>query len=49
MGQIVVEDDGTCKPNKYCWSGENGVATASETGYRVMKRIDDNHVLVMFR
>jgi hypothetical protein len=49
MGQIVVEDDGTCKPNRYCYPGENGVATASKTGYRVMKRIDDNHILVMFR
>jgi hypothetical protein len=49
MGQIIVEDDGTCKPNRYCCPGENGVATASETGYRVMKRIDDNHILVMFR
>lgn len=49
MGQLIVIDDGTCTVNGYCKVGANCVATASESGYRVMKRIDDTHILVMFR
>lgn len=49
LGQVVVYDDGTCKPNHYCMPNENGVATMSPRGYRVMKRLCENKILIMFR
>lgn len=51
LGQLVVEDDGTCQVNSYCYSSE-GVATRTSTNfesYRVLKRLDDNHILILFR
>ena len=48
LGQIVVCDDGTCQVNGYCCAGKDGYATASKVGWRVLKRIDENHVLVLF-
>lgn len=45
-GRVVVVDDGTCNPNGYCKPYKNGVATKSENGFRVLKRIDDTHILV---
>lgn len=49
MGQLVMCDDGTCQAGKYCSSGPNGIATAAATGWRVMKRIDKNHIKVLFK
>ena len=47
-GKVVMLDDGTCQVNGYCTVGEGGKATASDTNYsvRVLKRIDDTHILV---
>lgn len=49
IGQMVAVDDGTCQTNGYCKPGSAGIATAAEKGYRVMKRLDESHVLVVFR
>lgn len=49
LGKIVVVDDGTCEVNGYCYPGARGIGTKAETGYRVMKRIDDTHVTVLIR
>lgn len=51
MGKLVAVDDGTCQPNGYCKVGEGGVATRSDTPtpYRVLGRLDDNHVRVLIR
>lgn len=49
LGVLSVRDDGTCKVNGYCNVAEGGIATSSETGYRVIKRINDNIVEVIFR
>lgn len=49
LGQILVRDDGTCQVNGYCKSNNNGIATASSEGYRVMKRTGINQILVMYR
>lgn len=49
LGQIVVVDDGTCQINSYCAPSEDGIATASKSGYRVMKRIDDNHIKILVK
>lgn len=49
LGVLSVRDDGTCKVNGYCTVAEGGIATSSETGYRVIKRVTDNIVKVVFR
>ena len=36
LGKLWVDHDGTAKVNGYVKCGDNGIATASETGYRVM-------------
>lgn len=49
MGKLVVVDDGTCEVNGYCKPSKNGVATASNNGYRVMARLDDSHIKVLIK
>ena len=52
LGQVLVMDDGTCEPNGCCVPNMDGVATASPYcwgGYKVMKRISDNQILIFFR
>ena len=49
MGVLAVRDDGTCQVKGYCQVSEGGVATASENGYRVIKRVNENVVKVVFR
>jgi len=49
LGQIKVRDDGTCEINGYCSVGKNGIAIKSKKGYRVIKRISDNIIQVVFR
>ena len=40
---------GTCEVNGFCKAGINGIATKADNGYRVMKRIDETHILVLVR
>ena len=47
-GVINTLDDGTCEVNGFCKCGEGGVATASERGYRVLERVNDHIVKVLF-
>ena len=51
VGKLVVIDDGTCEVNNYCKVADNGIATKSDntSGYRVMKRLDDTHIQILFR
>lgn len=49
IGKLIVVDDGTCTKNGYCKPSVNGIATASETGYRVMSRIDESHIKIMLK
>ena len=53
LGILAVYDDGTCIPGKYCTVAEDGIATFAEEEnkncYRVIKRIDENIVKVVFR
>ena len=51
LGKIIVVDDGTCEVNNYCKVADNGIATKSDntSGYRVMKRLDDTHIQILFR
>ena len=49
-GKLVVVEDGTCKVNSFLKAKEGGIGTLSEeeTECRVMERIDENHVLVIY-
>ncbi|NHW36580.1 hypothetical protein GQF04_18685 [Paenibacillus aceris] len=47
LGQVLVRDDGSCQAKGYCKPNEEGIATASNTGYRVMKRMGPNQILVL--
>lgn len=49
MGVLTVRDDGTCKPNSYCKVIDGGIASASDKGYRVLKRVADNVIKILFR
>ena len=49
LGKLVVIDDGVCKVNDWCTAGEGGIAVKSEqkTRFKVMARLDQNHIRVM--
>lgn len=49
IGKLIVIDDGSCEVNSYCYPSENGIATKADKGYRVMSRIDENHVKIMLK
>ena len=49
MGQLAVYDDGTCKVNGFCKVADGGIATANDTGYRVIKRLSPNIVKVILK
>ena len=49
LGQIVMIDDGTCVVGGRVEPSVNGIGTASDKGYRVMKRIDENHIKVLVK
>ena len=48
LGKLVAIDDGSCEENGWCKVGEGGIATISEqkTRFRVMKRLDQNHIKI---
>ena len=48
VGQIIMLDDGTCEVNGFATSADEGIATKADgiTNYRVIKRIDSNHIVV---
>lgn len=51
LGKLVAVDDGSCKIGGWCAPGPEGIGrkSADPTGYRVMARLDETHVLVMAR
>lgn len=49
LGVLSVRDDGSCKVNGFCKLANGGIATDSDTGYRVVKRVTDNIVEVIFK
>jgi hypothetical protein len=49
IGQVLVRDDGTCEEEGYCWSNDDGIATAADNGYKVMKRTGPNQVLLLVK
>lgn len=49
IGQLIANDDGTSKPGSFCKVKDGGIATSSDSGYRVLERIDDSHIKILFR
>ena len=49
LGVLSVRDDGSCKVNVFFKLDDGCIATASDTGYRVVKRVTDNIVEVIFK
>ena len=49
VGVLAVRDDGTCQVNGFCKVAEGGIATASTTGYRVIKRVNDHIIKIIFK
>lgn len=49
LGKLIVVDDGTCEINGYCKVDNEGRATISDSGYRVLARIDENHIKVLMK
>ena len=49
LGVLSVRDDGSCKVNGFCKLADGGIATDSDTGYRVVKRVTDNIVEIIFK
>ena len=48
LGKLRVRDDGTCMPGGYCRPSHNGIASASESGYRVLERLSENRILILY-
>ena len=51
VGQLVVNDDGTCKVNGYCKVTDDAIATKADgkTDYRVIERLDDTHIRIVVK
>ena len=49
MGKLLVKQDGTLVAGGFCKSGDDGVATKAESGYYVMKVINENQALILFK
>ena len=47
--ELILIDDGSCVVNEYCKPSIDGVGTYSkeQTKYRVLKRLDQNHVQIL--
>jgi hypothetical protein len=48
LGVLAVYDDGTCEVNGFCKCNDNAIATKSDSGYRVIKRVSDNIIKIVF-
>lgn len=49
LGVLPVRDDGTCEVNGYCKVVDGGIATKATSGYRVLERVSDNVIKIVFR
>jgi trimeric autotransporter adhesin len=49
LGKLLVRDDGTCVVDQYCWSNNEGIATVSNQGYRVMRRLGPNQIQIFVK
>lgn len=49
LGKLLVKHDGTLVQGGFCKPSDNGIATKSDSGYYVMKVVNDHQALVLFR
>lgn len=49
IGQVLVRDNGACRPNSYCVVSDQGMAVQAQRGYRVMERTGPNQILILLR
>lgn len=49
LGVLLVRDDGSCVVNGYCKSNASGIAIKSDTGYRVIGRVSENIIKIIFK
>ncbi|WP_413408549.1 peptidase G2 autoproteolytic cleavage domain-containing protein [Paenibacillus amylolyticus] len=49
VGKLLVRDDGTNQVGGFCRPNNEGIATSSTTGYRVMKRTGPNQILIFVK
>ncbi|MFB5759120.1 peptidase G2 autoproteolytic cleavage domain-containing protein [Paenibacillus medicaginis] len=49
MGKLFVRDDGTCEVNGYAKPNDEGIATKSDSGYRVLRRKSTNIIEVLVK
>jgi hypothetical protein len=49
LGVLSVRDNGECQVNGYCELVDGGTVVPSEIGYRVIKRVSDNVVKIVFK
>ena len=49
LGKLLVEQDGTLVAGSFCKSSTDGVATKSESGYYVMRIINEHQALILFK
>ncbi|WP_332699102.1 peptidase G2 autoproteolytic cleavage domain-containing protein [Halalkalibacter lacteus] len=47
LGKVLVRDDGSCQVGGYCRPNDEGIATTSSEGYRVMMRTEPDQILVL--
>ncbi|CAI6083858.1 peptidase G2 autoproteolytic cleavage domain-containing protein [Cohnella sp. JJ-181] len=47
VGKLLARDDGTCVPGGRCMPGEDGIATASDAGFIVLKRTGRRQILAL--
>lgn len=49
LGEVIVRDNGECVVNGYCKCGDDGIAVPSNFGYRVIERLDNNRIIIIFK
>lgn len=49
MGKLLIKHDGTLTAGSFCKSGNDGIATKSESGYYVMRIINEHQALILFK
>lgn len=47
LGKLLVRDDGSCQAGGLCGPNESGMATATGTGFYVLKRTRSDQILVL--
>lgn len=49
LGVVIARDNGQCTAGAYCRCGNGGIAEPSESGYKVINRVNDNLIKLLVR